>query len=100
MFSDTLLILLLENDFISKFAVCDVIMTSVKSVRFFNYTNFLIFYTKMFWCFRYAYYLKKDSIHFGLDVSTQFGLKNQQYSQGHLDLYQFFMHNILYQNVS
>ena len=54
----------------------------------------------MFWYFRYAYYLKKDSIRFSLDVSTQFRLKNQQYSQGHLDLYQFFMHNILYQNVS
>ena len=66
----------------------------------FEFTNFLIFYTKIFRYFHYTYYLKKDSINFDLEVSAQFGPKKKQYSQRSLDLYQFFMHNILYQNVS
>lgn len=39
-------------------------------------------------------------IHFGLEVSEQFGPKKAEYPQRPLDLYQFFMHNILYQDVS
>ena len=68
------------------------------SQRFLNYTNFLCisFCTKVLYC--YTYCLQEDSILFGLKVSAQFGLKNQQYLQRFLELYQLFMNNLQWQS--